>query len=314
MGEAAMSAAEIARALGGARRGSGGWWNCRCPVCGGDGKLGLKGGRGKLAVNCFKGCTRAEVISEIHRRGLLQPGATPAAKDPDAVRRQNEADAAARRAAIANAMDIWRHETFPGNESKAHVYLYSRLCLIDPLPETIRYRYAKPRIGRPHAMVCRIDHVEFGSIGIHCTFLNADGSGKTDYCGEPRITIGRRDGGAVWLGDPKPDKWLVVGEGIETTLSVALALGAPGWAALCAGGIKSLVLPPEAQKVVIAADNDTPKRGNKDGAGAQAANWAAARWRGEGRAVQIMMPPVVGSDWNDVLMGREPQKRPAHDL
>src|SRR5712691_6512303 len=102
---------DIARALGGARSGTGGWWNCRCPICGGDGKLGLKSGGGKLAVNCFKGCTRAEVISELHCRGMLQPGAAPAV-DPEDERRRIEADAASRRAAIANAMDIWQHETF----------------------------------------------------------------------------------------------------------------------------------------------------------------------------------------------------------
>ena len=34
----------------------------------------------------------------------------------------------------------------------------------------------------------------------------------------------------------------------------------PGWAALSAGGIESLILPPEARKVLIAADHDRPKR------------------------------------------------------
>jgi putative DNA primase/helicase len=207
-------------------------------------------------------------------------------------------------------MDIWQHETFPGNESKAHDYLYSRQCWLDPLPEVIRYRYAVARIGRPHAMACRIDHDQFGSIGIHLTKLRLDGCGRLSEaeCRLPREIIGRCAGGAVWLGAPQPDKWLVVGEGIETTLSVALPLGVPGWAALSANGIKSLVLPPEAQMVLVATDND------KDGTGERAANWAAQRWRGEGRAVKVMMPPTVGSDWNTVLMGREPKKRPTHGL
>jgi putative DNA primase/helicase len=76
---------------------------------------------------------------------------------------------------------------------------------------------------------------------------------------------------------------------------MALALKAPGWAALSAGGIKRLDLPPIAKMVLIAADND-PK-----GTGQRAANYAAARWLAEGRRVKICMPPRPGVDWNDVL-------------
>jgi phage/plasmid primase-like uncharacterized protein len=83
---------------------------------------------------------------------------------------------------------------------------------------------------------------------------------------------------------------------------MALALKAPGWAALSAGGIKRLALPPTARMVLIAADND-PK-----GVGQRAANAAAARWLAEGRRVKICMPPVAGTDWNDVVLGRAPAR------
>ena len=70
----------------------------------------------------------------------------------------------------------------------------------------------------------------------------------------------------------------------------------PGWAALSASGIRNLILPPEARRVVIAADND------ENGVGWKGALVAARRWAFEGRQVRIDMPPTPDTDWNDVLL------------
>jgi len=51
--------------------------------------------------------------------------------------------------------------------------------------------------------------------------------------------------------------------------------------------------------VTILADND------KNGAGERAAHTAAARWLAEGRRVRIAMPPLPGTDWNDVLQNKD---------
>ena len=75
-------------------------------------------------------------------------------------------------------------------------------------------------------------------------------------------------------------QWLLVAEGLETTLSVMRACALPGWAALSAGGIKSLVLPPSANMIMICADNDA------NGVGQRAANAAAERFLAEGRREQ----------------------------
>jgi putative DNA primase/helicase len=72
----------------------------------------------------------------------------------------------------------------------------------------------------------------------------------------------------------------------------------PGWAALSANGIRSLVLPPSVRKVLIAADNDA------SGTGEQAARDAAQRWLAESRRVRIAIPPEPGTDFNDLLFGR----------
>ena len=101
------------------------------------------------------------------------------------------------------------------------------------------------------------------------------------------------------LDDRAPDHGLIVGEGIESTLSVMQLFGLPGWAALSANGIAVLELPDRVREVIIAADNDS------NGVGFAAALAACERWQGEARHVEILMPPNAGDDFNSIfLQGR----------
>jgi putative DNA primase/helicase len=92
---------------------------------------------------------------------------------------------------------------------------------------------------------------------------------------------------------------LMIGEGLETCLAGMQAKELPAWAALSAGGIEGLILPPPslAATVVILADNDANGRGER------AARTVAQRWLAEGRRVRIAMPPEPGTDFADVLAG-----------
>ena len=85
---------------------------------------------------------------------------------------------------------------------------------------------------------------------------------------------------------------LILGEGIESTLSVVQDTGKPAWATLSTSGLRAVQLPPEAGTVIIAADGDEP--------GETAAKEAAGRFMDEGRSVKIARPPV-GMDFNDLL-------------
>jgi len=133
-----------------------------------------------------------------------------------------------------------------------------------------------------------------GPLAIHRTFLSHDGTSKAPVR-QQKMMLGPVSGGAVRLGTVQPDRWLVVAEGIETTLSVMEACELPGWAALSANGLRSLILPPEAAKVLICADNDA------NGTGQLAASDAAKRFLREGRRVRIAKPPTSGTDFNDLL-------------
>jgi hypothetical protein len=111
--------------------------------------------------------------------------------------------------------------------------------------------------------------------------------------------LGSVKGGAVRLleGDPET---LVIGEGIESTISIGLVAGdirlscATTWAALSASGMRSLRLPARAGRLVIGADGDD--------AGRAAAHALAERASGWGWKVTILAPPE-GLDFNDLLRG-----------
>jgi putative DNA primase/helicase len=297
-----VSAEWIAVALDAACR-SGSWWRCRCPVHASSGPtLALRDGE-RGFVHCHAGCHRADILAELGRRGLIADHveARPI-PDPAAGARRHEAEAAGRRRRIAEGLDIWKESHPVDAASQVPRYLASR-GIFESTPATIRLHgmhgpYGRHPCGqRRPQMIGLVEHVDYGPVGVSRTFLAIDGSQKAAL--DPvRLFRGPVGGGAVRLGTICPDDWLVIAEGIETTLSVMQATGLPGWAALSASGIKKLVLPQEVRSVLIAADNDA------NGAGAAAAHDTARRWRSEGRRVGIPMPPDVGTDFNDLLLGR----------
>jgi hypothetical protein len=88
-----------------------------------------------------------------------------------------------------------------------------------------------PSGERRPVMVGLVTHTETGIIGVIRTWLAVDGSAKASL-DPPRIFTGAVKGGAVRLARLDPALELVVGEGIETVLSVMQVTGLPGWAAL----------------------------------------------------------------------------------
>ena len=131
-------------------------------------------------------------------------------------------------------------------------------------------------------------------MAVHCAYLNENGS-KADG-NPPRAFFGPVAGAAVRIGNLRPGEWLALGEGVETSASVTVACKFPAWAALSAGGLTQLLLPPEATHVLICADNDAT------GVGQQAAYDAASRFLTEGRRVRVALPPTTGSDLNTMLL------------
>jgi DNA primase len=192
------------------------------------------------------------------------------------------------------AWRLWQ-DALPAPRSPIETYLRSRGLRLPPAP-VLRWapRCWNRETGRElPAMLARVDGASGAFVGVHRTWLRADGSGKAEL-EQPKCSLGPIKGGAIRLAPAGPV--LAIAEGIENALS-ALAAGYAAWSAMSAGGLAGVVLPPIIEAVLIAADHDA------NGAGQRAARTAAERWRREGRRVRIALPARVGDDLNDMLIG-----------
>ncbi len=118
-------------------------------------------------------------------------------------------------------------------------------------------------------------------------------SGPGSIRAVPRKALGRIHGLAVRFGAPSDDAALVVGEGIETVLSLVTAVPEiRAAAALSAGSLGAFAPPPRVAHLVIARDNDED--------GALAAERLAMRCARLGITATVVVP--VGNDFNDDLV------------
>jgi hypothetical protein len=286
-----MVAAEIAAALGAAYP-SGRWWRCLCPIHGSRSghstTLALRDGDRGLIVYCHAGCSAADILAELRRRGLLDRFDQRNATRPSAERRD-------RKRCIDIARRIWG-ASLDAHGTPVAYYLGGRGIEIEP-PPVLRWAprcWHRDTCAELPAMVARIDGPDGAMIGVHRTYLRRDERGQ--WHRRDRASLGRIARGGVRL-TPAAETMLV-GEGIETCLSALQATGMPAWSALSTAGLTGLILPPSVRAIVILADND------RNNAGAQAAYAAAARWVSEGRRVRVAMPSEPGTDFNHVLAGR----------
>ncbi len=287
-----MSAETIARALGGHRAGRD--WIARCPAhADKTPSLAIREGHdGRVLLKCHAGCTQWEVIGALKDRGIWMAGS-------------GQSSAASRRVAdveehrcgdgdrTTHAMRIW-DQCIPARGTLVETYLQARGLDIRP-PASLRFH---PALKHPSgavwsAMVALVTRgIDGTPVGIHRTFLAADGSGKAPVVPQ-KMMLGPCRGGAVRLGEHEAGGNLLVGEGVETCLAAMQATGRPAWAALSTSGLRSLALPDATHEVVVLADGDEP--------GETAARSAACRWRDSGRRVRIARPPA-GMDFNDLLL------------
>lgn len=282
-----MKAKQICETLGGTWYGNYGLAFCPAHDNKHSPALSLgNGSNGMLLANCFSGCSFEAIIAALRARCLLE-GTFDKTSDNRTVPPKRENLNRQRKSAYAR--EIWDasrlvHRTHAAN------YLASR-GITCALPESLRFHpslYHAPSQERLPALVARID----GGAGfaVHRTFLAPGGVRKADIA-PAKMMLGPARAGAVCLGKPKG--FVMVGEGIETCLSVAQATGAPALAALSTSGLRALALPSYVHHVLILADGDDP--------GEAAACDCQRRWTREGLEVRIARPPS-GMDFNDLLL------------
>ena len=221
-------------------------------------------------------------------RAFLALPASPAAGEGDSY----DATEAARR--------LWaRCRAIDGTHAER--YLHARglaRCRFAALrfhPE-LRYREGSS-VRRLPALVAAVTG-DYGAIlGVQRTWLDPRSPAKAGVA-SPRKALGRIYGHAVRFGRPADGASLLVGEGIETVLSLVTAVPAiTAAAALSAGSLGAFAPPPGVARLLIARDNDEE--------GEQAAMRLARRCARAGVAALALVPE--GEDFNDdlVALGRD---------
>lgn len=264
-----------------------------CPVCQASRRadqnaLTVADGRnGRLVLHCKKtDCAFFDILAAAG----LRSGDYRAPDAATLAQREREAKAEAEKRA-AQAKRLWA-ESLPLAGTAAETYLRGRGITCDLSP-TLRFHGAcwhGVTAKRHPALVAAVQGS--GLPAVHRTYLRLDGAGKA--CVEPaKAMLGAVAGGAVRLTEgPGP---LVVGEGIESTLSLLSGLlGGPAtaWAALSTSGLRRLRLPQQPGRLTIATDGDAPGRA--------AGHALADRAHALGWQVSIL-DPGDGADFNDIL-------------
>ena len=246
-----MSAEDIIVALQAKRCGN--VWMAHCPAHR-DRTPSLsirRSSSGKTLVHCFGGCSQKDVIAALERAGLWS--ACHVRHDAPAPA-QCHLDAEVTRSPHRGAMAIWSASR-PVHGTLVEAYLCARGLTLAP-PAALRFH---PLLKHPSgelwpAMVALVTRGCSGEpVAIHRTFLTHDGSGKAPIDPQ-KMMLGPCRGGAVRLAQARDV--LMVGEGIETCLSVMRATGKPAWAALSTSGLRALDLPDTVREVIILADGD----------------------------------------------------------
>jgi putative DNA primase/helicase len=269
-----------------------------CPICGGrdrfrfDNKRGdgtwfcnqCRAGQGIKLAMLFTGTTDYKTIAEKIEAAI---GRTP----PDPVR--TEPSEAAKRAAM-NKLWCASNPVSPGDP--VDLWMRHRGLGASSYPVCLRHvglRYSGPPVTVHPGMLAMMSAPTSEPVMIHRTFLTPGGT-KAPVDKVRMFCPGKvPPGGAVRLTPAAST--MGVAEGIETSLAAIKLFGIPTWAALNDGGVEKFEPPTAVEHLVIFGDNDT------NGVGQKAAYGLASRLAPM-MHVEVRIPDLEGSDWNDVLL------------
>ncbi|MGC8525320.1 MAG: DUF7146 domain-containing protein [Acidibrevibacterium sp.] len=259
-------------------------------------------------IRAVRRCDTREAIAWAH--GWLGTGADiRPPREPAAPRRVPPSDDAEARRRLALKLWLAARGSLAGTPAEA--YLAARgidLADLARAPRALRFHPGLwcPEAGArlPALVAAVIRGGEF--CGIHRTYLQETRPGVWTKArlASPKRSLGSLAGGVVPLqrgasGKPlraAPDgDAAVIGEGLETCLSIAIAC--PELRVLCAvslGNLCAVALPAAITRIIIAADNDVAPGAQK------LLRCAAQTFIEQGREVRIARSPV-GKDFNDCL-------------
>jgi len=271
-----------------------------CPMCGGADRFRLdnKGGSGSFICSRCGAGSGIDLVMRFHRVQFLEakrmieehlPGA--AVVIPKA---RGSVD-------VGRLERTWLQAQHLDGSDIASRYLCKRGLNLAERPAQVRML---------HSARCKLEDDSFislpavvsrivGSRGftLHYTFLDPDSADKAKVNPNKRLAPGKfPESGAVRLAPAA--EIMGIAEGVETALSASQLFGMPVWAATSAPALVKWDPPSDAREITIFGDND------ESFAGQHAAFALAQKLTAAGYGVEVRIPPKVGTDWNDVLVGK----------
>lgn len=210
------------------------------------------------------------------------------------------------------AAAMWLGAQTALRDTPVAAYLAARgidLDVIGRQPRALRYapaHYCHEASEKLPAMLAAITDAEGVHVATHQTWLAQDAAGvwRKAPVPTPKKIRGPFRGGSIRLSrgesgrplkDADADETVVIGEGIETCLSVVIAC--PEMRVLAAGSLGnmgSILLPPQVRSVLLLADNDDKAEARRGLRRAVDIHLAA------GREVRVARSPK-GKDFNDAI-------------
>lgn len=197
------------------------------------------------------------------------------------------------------ASQLWRRTRPITADCPAGRYLLGRGCALPHPAGDLRWvsehRHKEGWTG-PALVALVTDPVDAAMMTLHITWVQPDGSSKAPV-DKPRLywwALPKAGGVVRCWPDAELTQGLLVGEGIETVLTAAMAF-VPAWACLDKGNLTTLPVLPGIDGLTIVADHD------EDGGGERAAEACAQCWSEAGVEVRVWLGAEPGQDFNDLL-------------
>jgi len=269
-----------------------------CPCCGGKDRFRFddKAGKGTYFCNGCGAGTGVDLVMKVANVNFV--GAVKLIREalPNSEVQIEKAVSPSR----FSPADVWKRCHPIERRDPVGQYLAKRGLELHTYPNQIRfqprarYKHEDGEISFHPAMVAQFVSPDASETTISTTYLTEDGD-KADV---PKVKklfkAPKPKGGAVRLAASA--ETMGIAEGVETALSASCMFGIPVWSALDVGGLRDWEPPKTAKQIVIFADND----GNF--VGHHGAYALAYRLRQLGLGVEVKIPEVVGTDWNDEWM------------
>jgi len=282
-----------------------------CPMCEGKDRFrlisGENGGRwicnqcgsgdGMDLLTAVLGCDFKSAADKLRPIVCEFPSAPP-------VRGPNKAD---RKKRLMKNLDMWK-EAVPDHKILAEYLEYRGLRPDECVGADIRLHPALPLYDengkfkrKLPCMLARISTRDGKLAAIHRTYLFQQGG---EFKTSKKISKTSREwgGGAIRLLPCKNSKRIIVGEGIETVLSVrahvlrAHGVDIPCWAGVSANNLEKIAVPDHIENIMVAGDNDLSFTGQK--AAYILANRLTVH---DKRRAMVSIPTITDTDFNDQL-------------